>query len=239
MPRRARHYLAGMPYHIVQRGNNRQRCFMKYADYEFYLKLWRVHASAFDVHVHAYCLMTNHVHFLLTPQHKDSISRVTRIVGSNYASYINKKYERTGTLWEGRHRASLVQTRRYFLTCQRYIELNPVRAYMVNTPEEYLWSSYRENALGARGWMQPHAEFLALGESVAARREAYMQLFDKPVNRHQLTLIRSATHSCQPVADNRYKKELKEKYGLRIGRLRPGQPRKNGDGVRMGTEAIL
>ncbi|MEX0740625.1 MAG: transposase [Pseudohongiella sp.] len=236
MPRRARHYLAGMPYHIVQRGNNRQRCFMKEADYEFYLELWRVHARFYDVHVHAFCLMTNHVHFLLTPQREDGISCVTRVVGSSYAGYINKKYERTGTLWEGRHHASLVQTRRYFLTCQRYIELNPVRASMVRSAGQYRWSSYRENALGVSGWMQPHAEFLALGKSDTSRREAYIRLFAKPVNRHQLTLIRHAAHSCQPVADNRYKKLLKQKYGVEIGRLRPGQPRKkngeakNGDG---------
>ncbi|OFE11739.1 hypothetical protein PHACT_00030 [Pseudohongiella acticola] len=233
MPRRARHYVAGMPYHIVQRGNNRQRCFLQDADYSFYLKQWRINASIYDVHVHAYCLMSNHVHFLLTPYRDDGVSWVTRIVGSNYARYINQKYNRTGTLWEGRHRASLVQTQRYFLTCQRYIELNPVRASIVTDPEHYRWSSFKENALGADGWMQPHTEFLALGESAVARREAYLRLFNKPVSKHQLTLIRSAAHCCQPVADNRYKKVLKKKYGLIIGRLRPGQPRKTkyGDGV--------
>lgn len=230
MPRRARHYLAGMPYHIVQRGNNRQPCFLEIADYRYYLTLWREYARFYDVRVHAYCLMTNHVHFLLTPARKDSISSATRVVGSTYARYMNMKYERTGTLWEGRHRASLVQTQRYFLTCQRYIELNPVRASMVNMPEEYPWSSFAENALGANGWMQPHAEFLALGQSDAARRQAYLRLFDKPISRRQLTLIRGATHYCQPLANRRFKKELSEKYGLPMGRLRPGQPRKYGDG---------
>lgn len=146
MLRRARMYLTGLPYHIVQCGNNREACFIESENYQFYLELWKELAIRYGVTVHAYCLMTNHVHFLATPDDENAISRTMKVVGSRYAQYVNKKYRRTGTLWEGRHRSSLVQSERYLLTCMRYIECNPVRAQMVTRPEEYRWSSYGTNA---------------------------------------------------------------------------------------------
>ena len=146
MPRRARMYLPGHPYHIVQRGNNREACFVEPENYRYYLELWKENARRYGVAVHAYCLMTNHIHFLVTPEDAESISRATSVIGSRYAWYFNRSYKRTGTVWEGRHRSSLVQTDRYFLTCCRYIEMNPVVAGMVHKPEEYCWSSYRANA---------------------------------------------------------------------------------------------
>ena len=141
MPRRARMYIPELPYHIVQRGNNREPCFIEPENYHFYLELWKTLSKRYGVSIHAYCLMTNHIHFLVTPESETSISTTMKVVGSRYAQYINLKYKRTGTLWEGRHRSSLVQTEKYFLTCMRYIELNPVRAGMVLRPEEYKWSS--------------------------------------------------------------------------------------------------
>ncbi len=126
MPRRARQYIPHMPYHIVQRGNNREVCFIEPENYQFYLELWQDLSVKYQVDVHAYCLMTNHIHFLVTPAADDSISQTMKTVGSRYAQYINKKYKRTGTLWEGRHKSSLIQSERYLLTCYRYIELNPV-----------------------------------------------------------------------------------------------------------------
>jgi putative transposase len=230
MPRRARHYLAGMPYHIVQRGNNRQVCFREAEDFRCYLNLWRKISASYGACVHAYCLMTNHIHFLVTPIRQDSISNTTRIVGSRFAHFINTKYERTGTLWEGRHRASLVQTARYFLTCQRYIELNPVRAGMVNTPEDYRWSSFAENALGAQGWLTPHPDFLALADTDAARRRAYWELFGHNISDEDLEHIRRATAYCQPVATDDFKEKLKTNYGLKIGQMRRGKPKAKGDG---------
>lgn len=119
MPRRARVYIAGLSYHIVQRGNNREACFVSPDDYQFYLALWKECSKRYGVAVHAYCLMTNHVHFLVTPETKDSISRLTRVVGGRYTYYFNKTYKRSGTVWEGRHKSSLVQSDRYFLTCCR------------------------------------------------------------------------------------------------------------------------
>jgi putative transposase len=141
MPRRARLYLPELPYHIVQRGNNREACFIEPENYQFYLELWKEISKRYGALVHSYCLMTNHIHFLVTPTTDTSISNTMKVVGSRYAQYINKKYGRTGTLWEGRHRSSLVQSEKYFLVCCRYIELNPLRSGMVGVPEEYQWSS--------------------------------------------------------------------------------------------------
>ena len=146
MPGRKRMYLAGLPYHLVQRGNNREVCFVEPENYQYYLQLWKECSKRYRIAVHAYCLMTNHIHFLVTPENSDSISRAMSVIGSRYAYYFNKTYKRTGTIWEGRHKSSLIQSDRYFLTCCRYIELNPVVAGMVNKPEEYKWSSYLANA---------------------------------------------------------------------------------------------
>ena len=146
MLRRTRQYIPHLPYHVVQRGNNREACFIEPEDYQFYLALWQELAIKFQSAVHAYCLMTNHIHFLVTPATDDAISQTMKIVGSRYAQYFNRKYKRTGTLWEGRHKSSLIQSECHLLTCYRYIELNPVRAGMVERPEEYIWSSYSANA---------------------------------------------------------------------------------------------
>ena len=121
MPRRTRTYLPGYPYHIVQRGNNREASFISVDDYLYYLDLWVGCAERYGVSIHAWCLMTNHIHFLVTPARADSISFASKVIGSRYAQYFNKTYKRTGTLWEGRHKSSLVQSDRYLLTCMRYI----------------------------------------------------------------------------------------------------------------------
>ncbi|MDO8908251.1 MAG: transposase [Pseudohongiella sp.] len=199
MARRPRHYVSGMPYHICQRGNNRAPCFIEAADQRYYLKLWQDNSKKYGVPVHAYCLMSNHVHILCSCSTEHSISRTMQVVGSTYASYINKKYERTGTLWEGRHRASLIQSGRYLLNCYRYIELNPVRAGMVARPADYPWSSYSHNALGASSWLDPHQEYLALGNTTASRRAAYKQLFDDPLAESDIELFRKGLSRCSPV----------------------------------------
>ena len=139
MPRRARAYLPDMPYHIVQRGNNRETCFFQADDYQSYLVLWREISARYGVAVHAYCLMTNHIHFLVTPRTEDGNFRTMSVVGSRYAFSVKRKLKRTGTLWEGRHKGSLVDSDNYLLACYRCIEQNPVRAKMVSHPSEYEW----------------------------------------------------------------------------------------------------
>ena len=224
MPRRARMYIPGLPYHIVQRGNNRDACFIEPADYQFYLDLWQEISKRYGVTVHAYCLMTNHIHFLITPTCETSISNTTKVVGSRYALYINRCYQRSGSLWEGRHRSSLVQSDHYLLACYRYIEMNPVRASMVSRPDEYQWSSFGVNAWGDSSWLQPHKEYLRLGTTTSARCHAYRELFANDLGRVDLQLIRKAAYYCQPIGSDHFRKQINEKYGLKPGQMRSGRP---------------
>lgn len=224
MPRRPRSYIPGFPYHIVQRGNNREACFIEPENYERYLKLWCEVSRRYSVAVHAYCLMTNHIHFLATPAHATSLSNTLKVVGSRYAQYINKQYGRTGTLWEGRHRASLVQSERYLLACMRYIELNPVRAGMIARPEEYRWSSYGANAWSDASWLEPHDEYTRLGGTTEKRCYAYRELFSTHLGDKDLHLIRKAAHYCQPVGDDRFRRKIEEQYRIKLGYMRRGRP---------------
>jgi putative transposase len=229
MPRRARMYLPGFPYHVVQRGNNREACFIEPENYQFYLQLWQELSSRYRVAVHAYCLMTNHIHFLATPQTSTGLSDTLKVVGSRYAQYINRKYKRTGTLWEGRHRSSLVQSERYLLTCMRYIELNPVRANMVARPEEYRWSSYGVNAWGDESWIRPHAEYLRLGQSLTDQCTAYRAIFKHQLSEEDLDRFRKAAHYCQPVADDRFREQIEKQYGIKLGQMARGRPKRTNE----------
>ena len=148
MPRKPRMYLPQVPCHVIQRGNNREATFFAEQDYQYYLECLKDASCRYGVSIHAYVLMTNHVHLLMTPEKVESISLTMQSLGRRYVQYINKEYRRTGTLWESRHKASLVQAEKYLLTCSRYIELNPVRAGMVDHPADYKWSSFRANAYG-------------------------------------------------------------------------------------------
>lgn len=226
MPRRARTYMGGMPYHLVQRGNNREACFIEPENYQYYLELWERISREKSVAVHAYCLMTNHIHFLVTPQDAAGISRTMKAVGSRYAQYINKRYRRTGTLWEGRHRASLVQEDKCLLSCYRYIELNPVRAGLVGRPETYRWSSYGANGWGDAQWLTPHREYLQLGNSVESRCHAYRELFRYQLSEADLHKFREAAHYCQPVGDDRFRNQIEQRYGIKLGRMARGRPKK-------------
>lgn len=226
MPRRPRAYLPGYAYHVYQRGNNRAPCFIESENYLLYLKLWRELSSKYNVSVHAYCLMTNHVHFLVTPSCNTGLSDTMKFVGSRYAQAMNRQYEWTGTLWEGRHRSSLVQTSRYFLTCMRYIELNPVRALMVERPEQYCWSSYRANAWGENSWLTAHGEYINLSADESGRQRAYRKLFQSLVCEDDLEQIRLAAHYCQPLGNQSFRRKIERKHGLKPGYLKRGRPKK-------------
>ena len=228
MPRRARMYLPDYTYHIFQRGNNREPCFVERENYQFYLDLWQECAKRYGVAVHAYCLMTNHVHFLVTPAQPDSISRVTRVVGSRYAYYFNQRYKRTGTLWEGRHKSSLVQGDRYFLACSRYIELNPVAAGLVTKSEAYRWSSYMANAWGRDSNLVHHDEYLRLGIDKTSRCYAYRELFRDRLTDRDVHLIEEANRYCQPVGGERFRRLIEREYGIKLGQSSRGRPRNKG-----------
>ena len=229
MPRRARMYIPRLPYHIVQRGNNREPCFIEPENYQYYLELWKKCAKRYGVLVHAYCLMTNHIHFLVTPQTEESISKAMSVIGSRYAYYFNRAYKRTGTIWEGRHKSSLVQSERYLLTCMRYIELNPVVANMVSKPEEYKWSSYLVNAWGKESSVVHHNEYLRLDKEKEKRCFAYRELFKHQISEHDVHLIEKAEEYCQPIGEDRFREFIEQKYNIKLGQSKRGRPKKEID----------
>jgi putative transposase len=162
----------------------------------------------------------------VTPEKPGSISWTTRVVGSRYAYYFNRLYGRTGTLWEGRHKSSLVQDERYFLTCSRYIESNPVAAGLVEKPEEYRWSSYLVNAWGEKSHLVQHDEYLRLGADSASRCHAYRELFKHRLAEVDIHLIERANQYCQPLGDDRFRRQIERRYRLRLGQSCSGRPRK-------------
>jgi len=178
MPGKPRMYLPGVRSHVVQRGDDRQACFFEEENYLFYRHSPEESCKRYGVAVHACVLMTNHVHLLMTPNDERGISRVMRLVGNRYVQYVNKHYRRSGALWGGRHKASLVDAERYLLVCYRYIELSPVRAGVVVDPVDYRWSSYRHNAEGEPSIaITAHKLFLAISLNVDERRRCYRELF--------------------------------------------------------------
>lgn len=191
MARLPRFVFPGHPQHVIIRGNNREPIFVANEDYRFYLDKLQEACIKHLCDVHAYVLMTNHVHLLITPNNEDSISKVMQMLGRYYVQYFNYSYKRTGTLWEGRYKASLVDSEAFALTCYRYIELNPVRANMVTHPAEYPWSSYRQNALGLEDKLvTSHYLYDALGNSDEARQMHYRALFESHVDNKTIDEIR-------------------------------------------------
>src|SRR3954467_14556413 len=179
MPRHARLVVPDLPIHIVHRGVNRQPCFSRDGDYLVYVALLQAASSKFGCPVHAYCLMTNHVHILATPGSSQACGSMMHGVAQRYAHYFNKRAGRTGPLWEGRFRSCIVESARYVLACYRYIELNPVRAGMVAAACQHPWSSHAGNSgLKTDKLLTPHPEFWALGSTIEGRQKAYAQLFE-------------------------------------------------------------
>jgi putative transposase len=227
MPRKPRYYLPGVPCHVVQRGHNREPCFSAPEDFRYYLQCLREACLKYDAAMHAYVLMTNHVHLLMTPAGKDGISRVLQTVGRRYVQYVNASYQRSGTLWEGRHKASLIDTEHYLMACYRYIELNPVRAGMVRKPCDYVWSSFRANAYGRTdALVRPHDVYLALGADDTERRRAYRALFKCDLDAADLQSLRAAVNLCVPVGNDRFKAAIERRLRQRISYNPRGRPRK-------------
>lgn len=226
MPRKPRMYLPGVPCHIVQRGNNRQATFFSEEDYRFYLKCLLSATQRYKVNVHAYVLMTNHVHILATPELKESISSTMQSVGRRYVQYVNKEHVRTGTLWEGRYKASLVNAEQYLFSCSRYIEMNPVAAKMVQHPAEYKWSSFRFNAFGEPDQLvKTHEIYQRLGATDELRWQAYTALFDTVMDPGEVTLIRNAIACSMPTGDSCFIKQIEKALNRKVGYACRGRPR--------------
>jgi len=240
MPRRARLRIAGAPLHIIQRGNNRGSCFFSDHDYGCYLHHLEELAARYTCAIHAYVLMTNHVHLLLTPARPDGASLLMKHLGQRYVQYVNRVYERSGTLWEGRFRSSIVQTETYLLRCQRYIELNPVRAGMVDAPGAYRWSSFAANALGhCSTLVTPHSRFLALGAHESSRRAAYLELFRDELESHELEEIRTSANAGYALGNERFRKEIAVALGRRAGPGKSGRPIEDANRHAGGEKALF
>jgi putative transposase len=228
MPRRARLRVAGLPLHLVQRGNNRSACFYADEDHALYLHHLEELSRKFRCAVHAYVLMTNHVHLLLTPVRQDGASLLMKHLGQRYVQYINKTYRRSGTLWEGRFRSSIVQEQGYLLRCYRYIELNPVRAGMVKHPRDYRWSSYPANAEGKPSrLLRPHEEYWALGRQDSERLAAYQALFRSELDPKEVQEIRTAVNGGFALGNARFKAEVAAMLGRRVEPGLSGRPKNN------------
>jgi len=223
MPRQPRFVLIGQPQHVIIRGNNREPIFYSDEDYHFYLEKLEEACLKHNCQIHAYVLMTNHVHLLITPNTENGISKVIQMVGRYYVQYFNYTYKRTGTLWEGRYKASLIDSETYTLTCYRYIELNPVRAGMVKHPAEYPWSSYRFNAVGKQSSLiSPHELYTRIGNTTEKRCKAYRELFNSHITEMTLKEIRESTNKSWVLGSDYFKQQISEKIN------RPTEPKQRG-----------
>jgi putative transposase len=228
MARLPRMVIPGQPQHVIVRGNNRSEIFCCDADYRFYLEKLLAACKKHDCQVHAYVLMTNHVHLLMTPFSETGLSKALQMLGRYYVQYFNYCYRRTGTLWEGRYKATLIDSDSYLLTCMRYIELNPVRAGMAADPIEYPWSSYRFNVLGQTDdLITPHAEFHRLGTDDSACRAAYRALFNQSISEAQINEIREATNKAWALGDSRFKERIQLQLARRVEPSPRGGDRKS------------
>ena len=227
MPRRPRIQLDGIPLHIVQRGHNREPCFFAEEDFHTYLHWLGVALQAAGATLHAYVLMTNHVHLLLTPTRAAEVPGLMISLGRRYVQYINRSYRRTGTLWDSRYKSSLIDADGYLLTCQRYIELNPVRAAMVDDPAHYRWSSYRANALGRNDpLLSPHAVYRALAADDRQRCTAYRALFRAQLDAAAIDDLRLALNQSQPLGGARFLAKIERALGERRQPRPRGRPRR-------------
>ncbi len=230
MPRRSRIIVPNIPLHIIQRGNNQQACFFADEDYLFYLDCLKEYACSSKCLIHAYVLMTNHVHLLITPKKTDSAGDLMKRLGQRYVQYINRTYKRSGTLWEGRFRSAIIEQEAYLFTCQRYIEMNPVRAGMVKEPGEYRWTSYHVNGQGEKSDLITHHFFYhGLGQTEAERQTSYKELFDHELESGEIEKIRKATNGNFALGTDRFKEEISEMLGRRVSPGKAGRPRKKID----------
>ncbi len=187
------------------------------ADYQFYLDKLQWACKKHGCDIHAYVLMTNHVHLLITPYQEQSLGKALQMLGRYYVQYYNYRYQRTGTLWEGRYKAALIDAEAYLLICMRYIELNPLRADRVAHPSRYRWSSYGYNALGkTNDLITPHLEYQCLGPTDDKRRAAYRQLFKHAISAKNMSEIREATNKAWVLGNARFKQEIQKRLKRRV-----------------------
>jgi putative transposase len=226
MARLPRLTVPGYPHHIIQRGNNRQPIFGGTADYELLLSLIDEHARKQQVAIHGYVLMSNHFHLLATPQTVEGIPQLMQAVGRRYVRTYNLRHARTGTLWEGRYRSTLIQAERYLMACMVYLDLNPVRAGMVADPAEYPWSSY-QHSIGRRAdrLITPHPLYWALGNTPFAREQAYADMVRAGIGADQQRALTDSALQGWALGEPDYVADLQRRTERRVARGQAGRPR--------------
>ncbi len=227
MPRLPRIDAPGIAQHVIQRGNNRQIIFKANEDFAAYASWLREYSIEYGVDVHAWVFMSNHVHLLLTSHQPSGVSKLMQSIGRCYVQSFNRKYLRTGTLWEGRFRSCIVESSSYLLECYRYIELNPVRAGMVEHPMDYHWSSYATNALGVSSTLcTPHPLYLGLGNSEQQRLAAYSDLCANKIPATVVDDIRQSTQKGLALGSREFKEQMAERLGRPVTHRNSGRPKK-------------
>jgi putative transposase len=228
MPRPLRFIKPGASLHIIQRGHNREPTFRSLEDFVRYRETLGEASGKFGCAIHAYVFMTNHVHLLVTPDNEHGPSRMMQAVGRRFARLVNLRYGRTGALWEGRFRSSLIDSDRYFLTCSRYIELNPVRAHMVDAPEHYTWSSYRRNAHGLPdNLVSPHQLYHDLGDNPKGQQIGYRALFQNDLDSETIERIRAAVNLGTVLGEDAFVDDLQTFANRRLARRAHGGDRRS------------
>jgi putative transposase len=225
MARLPRLTVTDYPHHVILRGNNRQDIFKTPTDFERMHELLLIHSQEEQVEVHSYVFMSNHLHLLLTPRVDQALPKMMQAVGRSYVRYFNQKHGRTGTLWEGRYRATLIQAERYLLACMVYIDLNPVRAHMVEQPLDYRWSSHSQY-VGPRSdrLVTPHALYWALGNTPFSREAAYAELVQAGVARDQQSALINATLKAWALGDDAFMQQLEGQTTRRLLKGKAGRP---------------
>jgi len=227
MPRKPRFFLPDVPVHIIIRGNSRKVIFAEANDYREYLECLIDSVERYECQIHAYVLMTNHVHLLVSASKPDNLSKLPQHVGRKYVPYFNKKYGCSGTLWEGRFKASSIDSEEYLLACYRYIELNPVRASMVEMPGEYRWSSYAANAFGEKDpLLTPHPLYLGLSRDSNDRVRIYRESFKEIIDGMIVDEIRRSVQTGTPLGNEKFKSEIEKLLAVKVGQARRGCPEK-------------
>jgi putative transposase len=240
MARHPRLNLPGVPVHVIQRGNNRNACFFVDTDRELYLTLLGSAARQHDCAIHAYVLMPTHVHLLVTPAAGDGVAAMMQQLGRRYVRIFNDVHQRTGTLWEGRYKAAMIDSERYLLTCQRYVELNPVRAGLADSPSAFRWSSHRHYVHGFRNpLINAHEVFCSLAREDVARREAYLELFRQPMDRAEIERIRSATNKGWPLGSEEFIQRVEAALGRPAKAPKRGRPIQETDNGLQGQVEML
>jgi putative transposase len=239
MPNRLRFSLIGVPQHIVQRSHNLEACFFADEDYLFYLRCLKEAARSHACRVHAYVLMPNHMHMLATPRTRGGFTGMLQTVRDRYAQYIRHTYRRSNALWDGRHKASLVQPDRYLLDCCRYIEFHPVRAGIAKHPANYRWSSHAHHALGVNdALVTEHLHYRKLGVDTGARRQAYRELSRDPLEPVVFDTIGAALNEEDVLGDDEFRQQIEIAQKRRLGPGEAGQPFTQGESYALPKKSL-